>query len=80
MRNKNISLSDLERESNSMGQVKRLINEGVLVKPETNFGTTKQTQPKNLIKRLVAFRIDRRIIRPIEQMVKKVRKYVKNKT
>jgi glycosyltransferase involved in cell wall biosynthesis len=80
MRNKNISLSDLERESNSMGQVKRLINEGVLVKPETNFGTTKQTQSKNLIKRLVAFRIDRRIIRPIEQMVKKVRKYVKNKT
>ena len=80
MRNKNISLSDLERESNSMGQVRRLINEGVLIKPTNVYGTKKQTQPKNLIKKLVAYRIDRKIIRPIELMVKKVRKYVMNKT
>jgi glycosyltransferase involved in cell wall biosynthesis len=80
MRNKNISLSDLELESNSMGQVRRLINEGVLIKPTNVYGTKKQTQPKNLIKKLVAYRIDRKIIRPIELMVKKVRKYVMNKT
>jgi glycosyltransferase involved in cell wall biosynthesis len=77
MRNKNISLSDLELESNSMGQVRRLINEGVLIKPKNVYGTKKQTQPNNLIKGLLAYRLDRKIIRPIEQMLKKVRNYVK---
>jgi glycosyltransferase involved in cell wall biosynthesis len=77
MRNKNIALSDLELESNSMGQVRRLINEGVLIKPKNVYGTKKQTQPNNLIKGLLAYRLDRKIIRPIEQMLKKVRNFVK---
>jgi len=79
MRIKNISLSDLYNEVNSMGQVRRLINEGILVKPKHTFEAKKETQPKNLIKRLVAYRIDRKIIRPIEQFVKKARNYIKNK-
>jgi hypothetical protein len=78
MRNKNISLSDLELESNSMGQVRRLIHEGVLVKPKAIIASKSNTKSKNLIKKLVDYRIDRKIIRPIEQIVKKVRKYVKN--
>ncbi|NDH68442.1 MAG: glycosyltransferase family 2 protein [Gammaproteobacteria bacterium] len=78
MRNKNISLSDLELESNSMGQVRRLIHEGVLVKPKGIIVSKSNTKPKNLIKKVVDYRIDRKIIRPIEQIVKKVRNYIKN--
>jgi len=77
MRNRNISLRDLELESNSMGQVRRLIYEGVLVKPKGIIASKSNTKPKNLIKKLVDYRLDRKIIRPIEQMVKKVRNYVK---
>jgi hypothetical protein len=78
MRNKKISLSDLYNEANSMGQIERLINEGVLVRSKTIKETNNNRQSMNLIKAIIDYRIDRKIIRPIEQIVKKVRNYIKN--
>jgi glycosyltransferase involved in cell wall biosynthesis len=78
MRSKKISLSDLYKETNSMGQIERLINEGVLVRQKIIKATSETRHSRNLIKNIINIRIDRKIIRPIEQLVKRVRKYFKN--
>jgi glycosyltransferase involved in cell wall biosynthesis len=79
LRSKNITLNDLYHESNAMGQVTRLIKEGILVSPKTIIKTNNINHPKkNLIHKLIDYRLDRKIIRPIEQIVKKARNYIKN--
>jgi glycosyltransferase involved in cell wall biosynthesis len=78
MRRKKINLSDLERECNSMGQVNRLIKEGILVKAKISLASYNIDHPKkSLVKKFIDYRIDRKIFRPIEQLVKKVRNYFK---